>query len=64
LAEAELTWEAVPGRSYQVQFKPDLSQEQWSALAGEVTATGETAARTDTSAGDGSHRFYRVMLIP
>jgi hypothetical protein len=57
-ASVSLTWTAIAGSRYRVQFKDSLSQSDWSDLPGEVLATGETATRTD-SLGP-RQRFYRL----
>ncbi|MFZ0826546.1 MAG: glucoamylase family protein [Verrucomicrobiia bacterium] len=62
-----LTWDSQAGRTYQVEYSPDLAT--WFASpSGEVTATGTTASWTDagppgTLALPSSvpHRFYRVF---
>ncbi len=64
VAQADLTWEAIPGRTYQVHFKPALSETGWTALTGDITASDELASKTDISLGDHFQRFYRVMLLP
>jgi uncharacterized repeat protein (TIGR03803 family) len=58
-----LTWGALPGRSYQVQFRTDLSQTNWNDLGSPVTATNTLATSSDSNASD-SQRFYRVVLQP
>jgi len=57
-------WSAVPGKSYQVQFKNETGDPNWTTLPNIVTASGTTAAAVDNSGGFPSHRFYRVMLAP
>jgi hypothetical protein len=59
-----ILWSAVPGRTYRVQFKNTVSDEQWSALPGDVTATFATASAMDSTAGTQDHRFYRVLRLP
>jgi hypothetical protein len=62
-----LTWNSKPGRTYQVEYSPDLTT--WFASpTGEVTATGSTASWTDSgppataSAPFGvAEKFYRVF---
>jgi hypothetical protein len=56
-----LAWPAQPGRSYRVQFKDDLDAAAWSDLAGDVTATGPSASRTDSLTN--TQRFYQVVLL-
>ena len=57
-----ISWDTVAGRKYRVQFKSDLGQLTWSDLAGDVTATGAMAEKTDTSSA--TQRSYRVLLLP
>jgi Tol biopolymer transport system component len=59
-----ITWEATPGRSYQVQYKDDLSQSYWNDLSVGVGTIGSTAVCVDSSASlSTSQRFYRVLLV-
>jgi len=54
-----ITWTATPGKSYQVQYKTDLSDPSWLALSGDsVTIVGTQATATDFNAP--SQKFYRV----
>ncbi len=59
-----ILWQAVPGRTYQVQFKNSLSDVNWSALPGTVTATTTTGVMTDATASGTPQRFYRVTMAP
>jgi hypothetical protein len=62
-----LTWDASAGRTYQVEYSPDLIT--WFASpTGEVIATGPTASWTDSGPLDTApmpftvpQRFYRVF---
>jgi subtilase family serine protease len=59
----KLTWGAVTGLVYQVQYKTNLLQANWSNLGGPITATGATLTISDTNALILSpRRFYRLML--
>jgi Tol biopolymer transport system component len=60
---ATVYWNAVAGRTYQVQFKNRLQDSSWTNLPGAVTATGETASKSDTTIGSDVARFYRVVLV-
>ena len=51
------------GRTYQLQYKADLSQSDWISLGGTVTATQDHAGAADTIGPD-QRRFYRVVLLP
>ena len=57
-----LRWHALAGRTYQVQFKDDLSQASWSIL-GQFPATGSMMTALDSSAAASSQRFYRIALM-
>ena len=59
---ATLSWDAVSGKSYRVQFRDNLAAE-WLNLGGSVTATNLSLSATDNS-GAGSQRFYRVIVTP
>jgi len=59
-----LTWVAIPGKNYQVQFSTSLRQPSWNNLpGGSVTATGGTASASDTNP-TGATRYYQVALQP
>ena len=61
----DLVWYAVASRSYRVQYKPNLDAlTPWTDLPGDVAATTPTAAKTDSSLGNATARYYRVMLVP
>jgi Tol biopolymer transport system component len=55
-----LTWPAVSGKNYQVQFKDNLNDPLWQILNGSVTMVSNTASATDL-APSSSQRFYRIM---
>jgi hypothetical protein len=54
-----LTWTSVTNGVYRLQFNPGLSPSNWSALAGDVTALGNTASKLDPLTS--SNRNYRVL---
>jgi hypothetical protein len=57
-----LTWTTTVGRSYQLQYKTDLTQTNWTTLTN-LTATLSTATAADGPNTD-PQRFYRVVLLP
>ena len=61
--EVTLTWDAIPGQSYRVQYKSDLNESVWNDLSGDVVAAGESASKTDAS-GLVEQRFYRILVLP
>ena len=58
-----LNWSAVPGRTYQAQYKTNLNQANWANLGSTITASNSTAAVSDVL-GQAPQRFYRVALLP
>jgi hypothetical protein len=60
---AQLTWNAVAGQHYRVQYKPNLVTTSWTDLAPDVTATGSTISVADAP-GSGSQGYYRVVVLP
>jgi hypothetical protein len=56
-----LTWSAIPGKKYRVQYKDDLNAPLWIDLVPDVTATQSTADIVDPLGG--GQRFYRVQVI-
>jgi streptogramin lyase len=59
---ANLSWDAVIGEKYQVQFRDNLAAD-WSNVGGSMTATSLNLSATDNS-GTGPQRFYRVLFTP
>ncbi len=53
---------AIPGRTYRVEYKDDLSASAWAALGGSEVAIGPSVVVTDTLAA-APQRFYRVVLL-
>jgi alpha-tubulin suppressor-like RCC1 family protein len=58
----QFAWNALPGRTYQLQYKSDLLQTNWSALGSPITAVGGAVSTSDAMTN--SQRFYRVILLP
>ena len=64
-----IVWDSQPGRTYQVEYSPDLAK--WSASpTGQVVAAGPTAAWTDSGPPattafpfSAPQRFYRVFQL-
>ncbi len=57
-----LSWTSLPGRTYRLAFKADLSQAEWSPLFDVPAAGAMTSASLST--GEQPQRFYRVELLP
>jgi hypothetical protein len=55
-----VSWSAVPGTTYLLQYKNSLSDSAWTPLMPSIIATGVTASMTDALGT--TQRFYRIML--
>ncbi len=56
-----ITWTSVSNAVYRVQFKSNLA-DVWIDLPGDVTATGNTASKTDVPTLTSG--FYRIEVLP
>ena len=54
-----LTWPAVPGKSYQIQYKTNLNDPVWLTAPGNVSVTGSQGSYLAPAATPSS--FYRVF---
>ena len=55
-----LTWNAVPGWTYRVQFRDRVSGGIWNDSGGPITATEPTAS-ADVAIGASGERYYRIV---
>jgi len=58
-----VSWSAIPGQAYIVQYKNALTDPQWANLAPAVTAIGASVSFEDPISPTGQ-RFYRVIAAP
>ncbi|MGA3269097.1 MAG: hypothetical protein ABSE16_20065 [Verrucomicrobiota bacterium] len=58
-----LSWSALPGYSYQLQYCTRLSQTNWTNLQDFPFPAGSPIIFTDTNPPD-AYRFYRVLMLP
>jgi hypothetical protein len=58
---ATVTWTAIAGIRYQMQFSAALEPPAWADLDGEILATGPTASHTVTL--QNSRGFFRIAVI-
>jgi hypothetical protein len=63
-AGATITWAALPGKSYRVQFKSRLQDPEWTDVDGDVAADSTAASKTDPGAKSEAQRLYRVVKLP
>lgn len=60
--QLQLTWNAVKGVTYRVQYRSQLGAGTWVDLLPDVTAAGSTAGTTYSLDSTGQ-RFYRVLAL-
>lgn len=58
-----LSWNTVPGRTYQIEFKRHLNQSTWQPLSELLTASGPSTTFADNLGSDLT-RFYRIKVVP
>jgi NHL repeat len=58
-----ISWQAVSGDTYQVEYRDQSTGDAWQNLGGPVTVNSSIGTLTDTSTGS-SQRAYRVKLLP
>ena len=57
-----LTWQTSPAVIYQVQYRDDLRQTNWSNLGNPVVASGTSLTFSDALPGVGQ-RYYRIVQL-
>jgi hypothetical protein len=60
---AVITWSAVAGKSYRLQYKDSPHATNWNDLPPDVTATGSRTTATN-SLDNSPLRLYRVFQLP
>jgi hypothetical protein len=58
-----VSWPLASGKTYQAQFKNDLSDPAWQNLSGNITFIGGTGYITDWAPAP-DKRFYRIVFNP
>ena len=56
-----IAWQAIAGKTYQVQYSPDLNNLAWQVFGPNIVAGSSSASVTDTLTN--TQRFYRVLRI-
>jgi Lamin Tail Domain len=64
LSGAQLTfgWTTVSGLSYRIEFKDELNQSAWTALAQNMIAAGSSLSTT-VNVAETRHRFFRIVQV-
>jgi hypothetical protein len=60
---AWVTWTSTSGYTYQLQFKDNISDTNWSPADASMKAGGDSLTGTNVSGGS-MQRLYRVMIVP
>jgi hypothetical protein len=58
-SQVVITWESVPGHSYQVQQRTALENANWLDLGSSIIATGSLTSVTNTV--EAGNRFFRIQ---
>ena len=58
-----LTWSALVGQQFQVQYKTNWIQADWINLGDPIPATATTMTASAAISPD-PQRFYRVLIVP
>ncbi len=62
-AVVTLTWSAIPGQGYEIQYLDLVTGTNWTVLPLDVTASGATASANDIP-GLAAERYYRIRVKP
>jgi hypothetical protein len=58
-----LDWGALPGRTYDLEFKNSLADAEWSPLTTNIVAASNSVVAMD-AVGTNTQRLYRIVLRP
>lgn len=64
VSELELRWTGESNRTYQVQYRSDLTTNVWTSLGSPIPGNGSTTSTVDQVNSDEPRRFYRVVVVP
>lgn len=64
VSPVEVCWNTRVGRSYQVQYRSDLTTNNWVNLGAPVTGDGNTKCLSNSVMSGQTQGFYQVVSIP
>lgn len=64
VSQVEICWSTRVGRSYQLQYRSDLTGDIWTDLGTPILGDGATKCATDSVLLGQPRRFYRVCTLP
>ncbi len=56
-------WRSAIGKHYQLQFKNDLADPNWTSIGGPLAASAFVTSEPDSTLGTEQQRFYHVILL-
>ena len=59
----QISFDSLPGCSYQLQFKNNLTDDSWTSLDEVLSGDGASMSVYDDSGGQ-PHRFFRLLVLP
>jgi hypothetical protein len=62
ISHVTLSWNSSADKTYQVQYRSDLTMNIWTDIGSPVAGNGMTNSVVDEIAGP--QRFYRVIVLP
>jgi len=63
-SQVELCWSSQTNRSYQIQYRSELTTNMWTDLGAPVQGGGATNCVYDAIASGQPKRFYRIVCLP
>lgn len=64
VTEVEVCWETVTNKTYQVQYRSELTTNAWATLGSPRPGTGNSDCVRDTAPLGEPQRSYRIVTIP
>jgi alpha-L-rhamnosidase len=61
--QIQLAFNTLSGQNYQLQFKTNLTDANWTTLGGTILGTGSLLTVTD-DISESLQRFYRLLVLP
>jgi hypothetical protein len=62
-ATVTISWTAIPGLTYSLQYRADLTTGDWTDAVSDITATNGTMSVIQSTGGS-TQGFYRIILKP
>lgn len=63
-SQVTISWLAIAGKNYQLQYSPSLNPASWSDVGSPQQAVANAVISASDSTGGDAERFYRVEILP